>query len=266
MTEPSTFKLAVADSGVATLTLDRPDILNALSFETYRELRDAAGALAQDASVKAVVLTGSGRGFCSGGNVQEIIGALVHSDVPQLLAFARLTSDTVLALRQLGKPIIAAVNGIAVGAGAALALAADLRIATPDAGIGFVFPRVGLSAADMGVTWLLPRVVGLGRAAELLYTGDVIDATTAERWGLYNWVVPSDRLIDDAIAFAERIAAGPTFAHGVTKQMLDRSAALDLPSALHAEAYAQQACMRTADFREAYQAFVDARPPRFTGK
>lgn len=262
----TTFRFDVNPAGVATLTLDRPGSLNSLGFDTYRELRDTALALQRDAKVKALILTGTGRAFCSGGNVHEIIGRLVASGGPEILKFARLTSGTVLALRRLRKPVIAAVNGIAVGGGAALALAADVRIACPEAGIGFVFPRVGLSGADMGVPWLLPRVVGLGRATEMLFTGDIMDAATAERWGLYNRVVPAEKLMAEAHVLAARLAAGPTAAHAITKEMLERESHMDLEAALEAEALAQQICMSSDDFREAHRAFVEKRAPRFTGK
>lgn len=266
MIAPRTFRFAVDDAGVALATLDRPGSLNSLSVDTYRELRDLARALADEAAVKALVLTGANGAFCSGGNVHEVIGALVRSDGPETLAFTRLTCEVVLALRALRKPVIAAIDGVAVGGGAALALAADLRMATPGARIGFIFPRVGLSGADMGVAWLLPRIVGLGRATELLFTGEIIDAATAERWGLVNRVVPASALIDEARALAVRLAQGPTFALGITKEMLDREAVMDLPAALDAEAQAQQICMRTRDFQEAYEAFVARRPPRFQGR
>ena len=266
MKPPTTFRFEVASSGVATLTLDRPDSLNSLTFDVYREVRDTMLALEGEAAVKVVVVTGAGKGFCSGGNVHEIIGALVKMDGPSLLAFTRLTGATILAMRQLRKPIIAAVNGTAVGAGAVIALAADVRIASAAARFGFLFPRVGLSGADMGAAWLLPRVVGLGRASELLLTGDIIDADTALRIGLVNRVVAPERLLDEAHAFAERLATGPGFAHAMTKEMLNREADMALDTAIEAEAQAQQICMQSRDFREAYDAFVAKREPRFEGR
>ncbi len=266
MIAPKTFRFEVDAGCVATLTLDDPATLNALTFDTYRELRDVARALADDGAVRAVVITGAGRAFCSGGNVHAIVGALIGKPASELLEFTRLTNDAVLALRRLRKPVIAAVNGIAVGGGAALALAADIRIAATDAKIGFLFNKVALSGADMGTCWLLPRVVGHGRAAELLFTGDVIDAPTAERYGLFNRIVAPDRLLAEAHALAARIAAGPTFAHAITKEMLDREAHMDLASAMAAEAQAQQTCARTEDFAEAYRAFVEKRAPKFQGR
>ncbi len=260
---PKTFRLDVDDRGVATLTLNRPDALNALTFDTYRELHEVARALADLPQARALVITGAGRGFCSGGHVREIIGVLVDADRERLHAFARLANDVVLALRQLGKPVIAAVNGIAVGGGAALALAADIRLASPEAQIGFVFPKVGLSSAEMGVTWLLPRVVGLGRASELLLTGDIIGAEQAHAMGLFNHIVASDRLLEEAQALAARLAAGPTRAVALTKEMLDREATLDLPTALAAETVAQVECLAGADFRAAHAANMAKRPPAF---
>lgn len=262
---PKTFRLAVS-GGVATLTLDRPASLNSLTFETYRELRDTFRALPSEDAVRAVVVTGAGKGFCSGGNVVEIIGKLVAMSGPELLDFTRLSGDTILAIRQCRKPVVAAVNGTAVGAGAVIALAADIRLASPAARFGFLFPRVGLSGADMGASWLLPRVVGLGRASELLFTGDMVDATAAERIGLVNRIVEPDRLLPEAQALAARLGAGPTFAHAMTKEMIDREAHMDLPTAIEAEAQAQQICMRTDDFREAYHAFVEKRDPKFRGR
>jgi enoyl-CoA hydratase/carnithine racemase len=263
---PRTFRLEVDERGVAVATLDRPERLNALLMDTYRELRDLALDLEHEASVKALVLTGAGRGFCSGGDMHEVVGALVGAEGPALLAYTRLMSEVVLALRRLAKPVIAAVNGPAVGGGAALALAADLRLAAPEANIGFVFPRLGLSGAEMGVSWLLPRIVGLGRAAELLMLGDLVDAATAARLGIYNEVVGDGRLLDEALALAARLAAGPSFALGITKTMLERAAHMSFETALEAEALAQQICMRTQDFREGYQAWLEERKPRFTGR
>lgn len=273
---PRTFRLNISE-GVATLTLDRADTLNALTLDTYRELRDTFLDLQDDplaatpvaeraAAVRAVILTGAGAGFCSGADIDELIGQLTRLGSADILAFTRLCGELVLAMRGLRKPIIAAVNGVAVGAGAALAVAADIRVASDLARFGFIFPRMGLSGADMGTTWLLPRIVGLGRATELLLTGDIIDVYAAERHGLVTHVVPGEQLMTTARDLALRLAGGPTFAHGVTKEMLDREAHMDLPSALAAEAQAQLICTQSLDFREAYRAIVRQRRPRFQGR
>jgi enoyl-CoA hydratase/carnithine racemase len=273
---PRTFKLDVSD-GIATVTLDRADTLNALTLETYRELRDTFQALQDDpltpgpradfvSTVRAVILTGSGAGFCSGADIDELISQLTRMGTADILAFARLCGETVLAMRRLRKPVIAAINGVAVGAGAALALAADIRVASDLARFGFIFPRMGLSGAEMGTTWLLPRIVGLGRASELLLTGDIIDVYAAERAGLVNRVVPVEQLIPTARELAGRLASGPTFAHGMTKEMLERESNMDLSSALAAESQAQQICTQSLDFREAYRAIVRQRRPRFQGR
>jgi enoyl-CoA hydratase/carnithine racemase len=237
--------------GVASLTLNRPEKVNALTFDGYRALRDTFRALAEDAAVRAVVLTGAGEGFCSGGDRGEIVAALAEMSADQLLAFTRLTGDVVLAMRELEKPIVAAVNGAAVGAGAVLALAADFRVASEKASFGFVFARLGLSGADMGAAWLLPRMVGLGRATELLMLGTVIDADVAGGFGLVNYLVPHAELATTAHVLAAKLAAGPTFAHGVTKAALNREAHLDLAAAVEAEAQAQAVCLQTEAFRKA---------------
>ena len=272
---PRTFRMDVSE-GIATLTLDRAETLNALTLETYRELRDtfhalqddhlAAGPVDQTTMVRAVILTGAGSGFCSGADIDELLGQLTRMGTAEILSFARLCGETVLAMRRLRKPIIAAVNGVAVGAGAALALAADIRIASDLARFGFIFSRMGLSGAEMGTTWLLPRIVGLGRATELLLTGDIIDVYAAERQGLVSRVVPGEQLLPAARELAARLAAGATFAHGMTKEMLEREAHMDLGSALAAEAQAQQICTQSLDFREAYRAIVRKRRPRFQGR
>ena len=273
---PRTFRFEISD-GIATVTLDRADTLNALTLDTYRELRDIFYSLQDDplapaaiadraASVRAVILTGAGAGFCSGADIDELIGQLTRMRTADILAFARLCGEAVLAIRRLRKPIIAAVNGVAVGAGAALAIAADIRIASDLARFGFIFPRMGLSGAEMGTTWLLPRLIGLGRATELLLTGDIIDVYTAERQGLVNRVVPGEQLMPVARELAARLAAGPTFAHGMTKEMLEREAHMDLSAALAAEAQAQQICTQSLDFREAYRAIVRQRRPKFQGR
>ena len=252
-----------AATGVVTLTLDRPDRLNALTFEIYAELRDAFQALDTADGVRAVVITGEGKAFCSGGDVHDIIGALFARDYQGLLDFTRMTCDLVLAIRRCRKPVVAALNGTTAGAGAVIATACDVRIAAASARIAFLFTKVGLSGADMGSAWLLPRIVGLGRATELLMTGDFITADEAFRIGLYNRVVPDGEAPATARAFAEKLAQGPAFALGITKDALNREAHMDLTSALEAEAQIQASLMTHPDFREAYDAFVAKRPPRF---
>lgn len=251
------------ETGVATLTLDRPERLNALTFEVYEELRDTFLALDTEPGVRAVLLTGRGRGFCSGGDVEAIIGALFERDYQGLLAFTRLTCSLVLAIRRCRRPVVAALNGTTAGAGAVIASACDLRVAAETAKIAFLFTKVGLSGADMGASWLLPRIVGLGRATELLMTGDFIDAAEAGRIGLYNRVVPSDELLPEARGLAERLARGPSFALEVTKDALEREATMDLAGALEAEARIQATCMEHPNFREAYEAFREKREPEF---
>jgi enoyl-CoA hydratase/carnithine racemase len=248
-------------TGVATITLNRPDRLNALTFEVYDELRRAFRALDTASDVRCVVVTGSGRAFCSGGDVNDIIGPLLGRDAGGLLEFTRMTCDLVLAIRQCSRPVIAALNGTTAGGGAVMAAACDVRIAAPSAKIAFLFTKVGLSGADMGAAWLLPRIVGLGRATELLLTGDFISADEALRIGLYNRVVSEP--LAEALAFAERLAAGPSEAHAITKDALNREAHMDLEAALDHEAQVQAGLMRKPDFREAYEAFVGKRQARF---
>jgi enoyl-CoA hydratase/carnithine racemase len=252
-----------AGTGVATITLNRPDRLNALTFEAYQELLDTFRELDTAAGVRAVVVTGAGRAFCSGGDVHEIIGALFARDHHGLLAFTRMTCDLVLAIRRCSRPVIAALNGTTAGAGAVIAAACDVRLAEPSARIAFLFTKVGLSGADMGAAWLLPRIVGLGRATELLLTGDFITADEAFRIGLYNRLVAEGEALREARAFAERIARGPALAHQITKEALDSEAQMDLAAALESEAQAQASLMLHPDFREAYDAFVAKREPRF---
>lgn len=265
MHTPVSFRFEVKDR-VGIVTFTRPDTLNSLTFEVYRELRDLFFALERDDSVRAVVITGEGRGFCSGGDVHSIIGELFSRDMPGLVDFTRMTCDLIRNMRALRKPIVAALNGTAAGAGAVIALGADLRVASEKAKIAFLFVKVGLAGADMGAAYLLPKVVGLGRATELLYFGDAIDAPTAERYGLFNKVVPHERLFDEAFGWASRLAHGPTFALGMTKELLNGELNADLFGALDNEARAQAVCMQTKDFREAYEAFVEKRPPRFVGR
>lgn len=251
-------------TGVVTLTLNRPERLNALTFEIYDELRRTFEALDTEPGVRAIVVTGAGKAFCSGGDVHGIIGALVGQDYRKLLDFTRMTSALVLAMRRCRRPIVAALNGTVAGAGAVIAAAADIRLADPSARIAFLFVRVGLSGADMGAAWLLPRIVGHGRASELLMTGDFIDADEAQRIGLYNRVVAEGTVVTEAQAMAARLAAGPAFALEVTKDALNREAHMDLPSALEAEAQIQASLMTHLDFYEAYEALRAKRPPRFT--
>jgi enoyl-CoA hydratase/carnithine racemase len=248
---------------VATITLNRPGRLNALTFEIYAELRDLFRDLQERPRVRVVVITGAGRAFCSGGDVKAIIGELFARDLQGLFQFTRLTCDVVKNMRALRKPIIASLNGTAAGAGAVIALAADLRLASEEAKIAFLFTKVGLSGADMGAAFLLPRVVGLSKAAELLYTGDFISAAEAERIGLYNRVVKAEELAAATRELAEKLAAGPGFSISLTKEMLNRELSLHLDHALEAEAEAQALCMLNPDYREAYEAFIAKRPPKF---
>jgi enoyl-CoA hydratase/carnithine racemase len=250
-------------SGVATITLNRPDRLNALTFDSYDELRHAFRELSVEQGVRAVIVTGRGKAFCSGGDVHDIIGPLTSRDYQGLLDFTRMTSDLVLSIRRCRRPVIAALNGTVAGAGAVIAAACDIRVAAESAKIAFLFTRVGLSGADMGAAWLLPRIVGLGRATELLMTGDFITAAEAYRIGLYNRVVQDPDLATTARDLATRLAKGPAFALDITKDALNREAAMDLASALEAEAQVQAALMLYPDFREAYEAFRDNREPGF---
>jgi len=262
---PKSFLYAVRpETGVATITLNRPERLNALTFEVYAELRDTFAALDTEPDVRAVVITGAGRAFCTGGDVEDIIGALFARDREGLGEFTRMTCDVIRHIRRCRRPVIAALNGTVAGAGAVIATACDVRIAAESAKIAFLFTRVGLSGADMGVAWLLPRIVGLGRATEMLLTGEFTDAATAHRIGLYNRVVPQDRVLVEATALAEQLARGPSPALAVTKRALDHEATLSLEAALDYEADAQAALMEHPNFREAYEAFVARREPRFT--
>ncbi|MEQ9400408.1 MAG: enoyl-CoA hydratase family protein [Longimicrobiales bacterium] len=264
MFDPQSFLCDIdADTGVATLTLNRPDRLNALTFEVYDELRRAFDALSDEPGVRVVIITGAGRGFCSGGDVEDIIGALFERDFRGLLEFTRMTCDLVRAIRTCRRPVIGALNGTVAGAGAVIATACDLRVAAESAKIAYLFTRVGLSGADMGAAWMLPRIVGNARASQLLMTGDFISAAEAERIGLYNRVVPDGDALSAATELAEKLSRGPSFALEITKDALNREAAMDLPSALEAEAQIQAALMMHPDFRESYEAFVEKRPPEF---
>jgi len=265
MISPTSFRFEIKEQ-VGLITFNRPDTLNSLTFTVYQELRDLFFELEKEEKVKAIVITGEGRGFCSGGDVHSIIGELFSRDLPGLVDFTRMTCDLIKNIRNVRKPVIAAINGTCAGAGAVIALAADLRVASEKAKIAFLFVKVGLAGADMGAAWLLPRVVGLSRATELLYFGDAIDAPTAERYGLFNKVVAPEKVLDEALAWARRLAQGPSFALGMTKELLNEELHQDLLAALNNEARAQAACMQTHDFREAYDAFVAKRPANFQGK
>jgi enoyl-CoA hydratase/carnithine racemase len=261
---PKSFLYSVdSATGVATLTLNRPERLNALTFEVYAELRDTFRALDTEPGVRAIVLTGAGRGFCSGGDVEDIIGALFGRDRAGLLEFTTMTCDLILAIRRCRRPVIAALNGTVAGAGAVIAAACDFRIAAESAKIAFLFVRVGLSGADMGASWLLPRLVGLGHATELLMTGDFMDARRAHEIGLYTRVVPQERVLAEARTLAEKLARGPSPALAVTKRALDEEAHLDLEAALRYEARVQAELMEDPNYREAYEAFRAKREPRF---
>ncbi len=261
--EPKTFRYDEDSSGVATIRLDRPERLNALTFESYRELADTFAALRRRVQVRALLLTGTGRAFCSGGDALDIIQPLLRMDAEELLQFTRLTGELIRNMRELRTPIVVALNGTACGAGAVMALAADLRIAAESARIAFLFTRVGLSGADMGAAWLLPRVVGLGHATNLLMRGHFIDAKEALRIGLYHEVVPDADVVARGDALAHELAEGPQFGMQTTKEMLNRELAMDCATAIEAEAQAQALCMRSPDFREANFAFVHKRPPVF---
>jgi enoyl-CoA hydratase/carnithine racemase len=250
---------------VGVITLDRPERKNPLTFDSYAELRDTFRALVDKPGIKAIVFASNGGNFCSGGDVHDIIGPLLDRDMAGLLAFTRLTGDLVRAMKAAPQPIIAAVDGICVGAGAMIALFADLRIGTPAAKTAFLFTRVGLAGCDMGACAMLPRVIGQGRAAELLYTGRTLSAEEGERWGFFNRLVAPADLEREAIAAAQRLAEGPTFAHMMTKTMLNQEWSMTLDQAIEAEAQAQAICMQTRDFRRAYDAFAAKQQPVFVG-
>ena len=255
--------------GIATLTLNRPERKNPLTFDSYGELRDLFRELRYSKDVKVVVIRGAGDNFCSGGDVHEIIGPLVrmqeNDDMPGLLEFTRMTGDAVIEMRHCPQPIIAAVDGICAGAGAILAMASDLRIGSTRAKTAFLFVRVGLAGADMGACAILPRIIGHGRASELLYTGRVMTAEEGERWGFYNRLVAPEELHASADALARELAAGPTFAHGMTKKCLEQEWSMGIAEAIEAEAQAQAICMQTRDYGRAYRAFVDKCKPEFQG-
>ena len=262
--QPQHVLWAVKDR-VATLRLNRPDRKNPLTFESYAELRDLFRALVYAKDVDVVIFASNGGNFCSGGDVHDIIGPLIGLPMKDLLAFTRMTGDLVKAMLACGKPIIAAVDGVAVGAGAILAMAADLRLATPQAKCAFLFTRVGLAGCDMGACAMLPRIIGQGRAAELLYTGRTMTAAEGEHWGFWNALHEADALEAEALALARRLADGPTFAHSVTKTQLNAEWNMTLDQAIEAEAQAQAICMQTKDFERAYRAFVAKERPVFAG-
>jgi len=263
---PKTFLWHVSDDGkVATLTLNRPERKNPLTFESYAELRDLFRDLQYASDVKVVIVTGAGDNFCSGGDVHEIIGPLTRMTMPELLAFTRMTGDLIKAMRACPQPIVAAIDGVCAGAGAMVALASDMRLGTPDTRTAFLFTRVGLAGADMGACTLLPRMIGQGRASELLYTGRAMTAEEGLAWGFFNTLHDRESLAPAAQKVAQQIAAGPTFAHGVTKKLLHMEWAMGLDDAIDAEAQAQAVCMQTRDFHRAYDAFVAKRKPVFEG-
>jgi len=261
---PEHFDWTVEDR-VATITLNRPDRKNPLTFESYAELRDTFRKLTYCDDVKAVVITGSGGNFCSGGDVHEIIGPLTKMDMDGLLTFTRMTGDLVKAMRACPQPIVAAIDGICVGAGAIIAMASDLRYGTPKSRVGFLFVRVGLAGCDMGACAILPRIIGQGRASELLYTGRLMGADEAHAWGFYNGVAEPDAVLATASGMAYDIAHEPTFAHAMTKTCLHQEWTMGVDEAIEAEAQAQAICMQTKDFTRAYDAFVDKRTPVFEG-
>jgi len=261
----ATHFLYQAEGKLATITLNRPDRKNPLTFDSYAELTDLFRSMAHAADIKVVVLTGAGGNFCSGGDVHEIIGPLTKLDVPSLLAFTHLTGNLVKAMRACPQPLISAVDGICAGAGAILAMASDLRLATMRSKTAFLFSRVGLAGCDMGACAILPRIIGQGRAAELLYTGRFISGEEGERWGFYNRLCSPESLLADARKLALDLASGPTFAHAMTKRMLHQEWDMGIDDAIEAEAQAQALCMATNDFHRAYHAFAAKQTPVFEG-
>lgn len=262
--EPEHFKWEV-DGKVATITINKPEQKNPLTFESYGELRDTFRALVYAEDVKAVVITGAGGNFCSGGNVNDIIGPLLDMDMSGLLNFTRMTGDLVKAIRYAPQPVIAAIDGICAGAGGAIAMACDMRFGTPDCKTLYLFNRVGLAGCDMGACAILPRIIGQGRASELLYTGRAMTADEGERWGFFNRIVEPDKLLEDAQGLARQLADGPTFGNSMTKKMLDMEWTMGLEQYIEAEAQAQAICMQTQDYHRAYHAFVAKEKPVFEG-
>jgi enoyl-CoA hydratase/carnithine racemase len=254
-----------ASGPVATITLNRPERKNPLTFDSYAELRDLFGQLKYATDIRAVVLAGEGGNFCSGGDVHEIIGPLVQLAAPELLMFTRMTGDLVKAMRACPQPIVAAVDGVCAGAGAIVAMSSDLRLGTARSKTAFLFNRVGLAGCDMGACAILPRIIGQGRASELLFTGRALGGEEGERWGFFNRLCTPEALLDQAQALALDLAQGPSFANGITKTMLHQEWAMTIEQAIEAEAQAQAICMMTGDFRRAYEAFVAKRKPTFEG-
>jgi enoyl-CoA hydratase/carnithine racemase len=262
--EPEHFLWKVSQ-GVGEITLNRPERKNPLTLDSYAELRELFRALVYAPDIKAIVLTGAGGNFCSGGDVQKIIGPLVAMPMPELLEFTRMTGDLVLAMRRCPQPVIAAVDGVCAGAGAILAMVSDMRFGTPGASVAFLFTRVGLAGCDMGACSILPRLIGQGRASELLFTGRAMSAQEGLAWGFFNQLYDSDQLHTQAITLATRLAAGPTFAQGITKTMLHQEWSMSIEQAIEAEAQAQAICMQTQDFKRAYEAFIAKERPAFKG-
>ena len=251
--------------GVATITLNRPGRKNPLTFESYAEMRDLFRELVYLEEVKAVVITGAGGNFCSGGDVHEIIGPLTKMSMKELLAFTRMTGDLVKAIKNCPQPVIAAIDGICVGAGAILAMASDIRLGTRSAKISFIFSKVGLAGCDMGACAILPRIIGQGRAAELLFSGRNMSGEEAERWGFFNQLHESKTVLNEALEMADRLVEGPNFAHGITKTMLNQEWSMSIEQAIESEDQAQAICMQTKDFVRAYEAFVKKEKPVFEG-
>jgi enoyl-CoA hydratase/carnithine racemase len=262
--QPDHFLWSCTD-GIGTITFNRPERKNPLTFESYAELRDLFRALVHVREVKAIIVTGAGDNFCSGGDVHEIIGPLVAMDMPELLDFTRMTGDLVKAMRHCPQPIIAAVDGVCAGAGAIISMASDLRVATPEAKVAFLFNRVGLAGCDMGACAILPRIIGQGRASELLFLGRNMTAEEGERWGYFNRIVAREDLLAEAGRLAAQIAAGPNFANAMTKNQLHVEWDMSIDAAIEAEAQAQAICMQTRDFERAYNAFVNKQKPVFEG-
>jgi len=262
--KPKHFQWEV-DGKVATLTLNRPERKNPITFDSYAEMRDTFRRLVYVDEIKAVVFTGAGGNFCSGGDVHEIIGPLIQMEMPELLKFTRMTGDLVKAIRDCPQTVIAAIDGICAGAGACVAMASDMRIGTPEAKVAFLFTRVGLAGCDMGACAMLPRIIGQGRAAELLFTGRAMDADEAERWGFFNRVVASDAVLGEAQSLAKKLADGPTFGHAMTKMMMNKEWDMSIEEFIEAEAQAQAICMQTKDFERAYKAFAAKERPVFEG-
>lgn len=263
MIKPQHFQYELRSNGVGVITLDRPDRLNALTFEVYRELKEVFLQLDREAEVRSIVITGAGRAFCSGGDVEDIIGALFARGFQDLLEFTRATGDLILAMLECRKPIVGALNGTVAGAGAVIATACDFRVAGPKAKIAFLFTKVGLSGADMGASWLLPRIVGMGRASEILMLGDFVPPEEAQRIGLYHRLVEQEQVMEASLELAARLAQGPAFGLEITKKLLLREAHMDVRSAMANEVEIQAACMLHPDFRSAYEAFKEKRTPVF---